>query len=64
MKSFGQEMLLWSFHRLCDPAEDFVQVRSFEQTIAIHWIPVHLQVASGCPVPNRVVVYAEVLSRL
>jgi hypothetical protein len=55
---------LFRFHWNGNLLEQLVQVRSFEETIAVHRIPVHWKVASGCPFANRVVVNAEILSRL
>jgi hypothetical protein len=50
----------WLRHLL----QQLVQVRSLEQPVAIHRIPVHWKVASGCPIADRIVMDAKVLGRL
>ena len=52
---------LFRFHWNGNLLEQIVQVRSFEETIAVHRIPVHWKVASGSPFANCVVVDAKVL---
>jgi hypothetical protein len=61
--SHAIEVLL-GFDRLGYLLEQFVQVASLEQAIAIHWIPMHWDVTTSSPFADRVVVDAEVFGRL
>jgi hypothetical protein len=49
------------FHGLGSLPEEFVEVTAFEQSIAVHWIAMHREFATGSPITDRVVVDAEVL---
>jgi len=51
-------------HRRGHLLQQLIQVRSPEQAIAIHRVAMHREFAAGCPIANRVLVDAEVLSRL
>jgi hypothetical protein len=49
------------FNRLSRRLEQFVQVGSFEQSVAVDGIAMHWKIATGCPITDRVVVDTEVL---
>jgi len=44
-------LLLWLF-RSCDFRQKLLEVLSLEQPVAIGWIPVHWNLAVGCPGPD------------
>jgi len=52
------------FHGLGSLPEEFVEVASFEQSVAVNWVSMHWEFPTGSPITNRVVVDAEVLGSL
>jgi hypothetical protein len=38
--------------------QESVQVASFEESVSIRWVPMHRDIAMGCPFANRVLGYA------
>lgn len=59
---FTDALQLFRFYWNGGLLQQFVQVRSLEQPVAIRRIPVHREFATSGPITDRVVVDSEVIS--